>query len=73
MQSQPAVLFFEVIETVTTRDAAFEDSDGSWGTSIVRPNGPGWRIADVRRERHTKWVRRRPVSIVPSKTSGRRR
>jgi hypothetical protein len=66
MQPQPAVLFFEVIETVTTRDAAFESRDGSWGTSIVRPNGPGWRIADARRERHTKWIRRRPV-VVPSK------
>ena len=70
-------LFFEVIETVTTRDESFEDRDG-WGTRRVRPPGPGWRI-DHDRERHTRWFRRRPVvwprspSIVPSITPGRRR
>ena len=28
--SQPPSLFFELIETVTTRDEPFEDRDGSW-------------------------------------------
>ena len=72
---QPPSLFFEIVETITTRDEPFEGRDGSWGTSIVRPSGPGWRIADARRERHTKWVRRpvvwkRSPSIVPSNNAG---
>ena len=71
MRPQSPSLFFEVIETVTTRDVPFEDRDGSWGTSIVRPSGPGWRIADARRERHTKWVRRRPVVSPRSTLAGR--
>jgi hypothetical protein len=72
MRPESPSLFFELIETVTTRDAAFEDRDGSWGTSIVRPSGPGWRIADARRERHTKWVRRRPVIVRSKAREGRR-
>ena len=64
-------LLFEVIEVTTTRDAPFEDRDGSWGTSIVRPNGPGWRIAH-HRERHTRWIRRRPVVWPRSRSRGAR-
>jgi len=68
---QSLSLFLEAVETTTTRDVPFEDRDGAWGTSIVRPSGPGWRVVDTRHDRHTKWVRRR--LIVPSKARGGRR
>ena len=49
-------LFAELVETATTRDAVLDDE-----IRIVPPPGPGWRVIDSRRERHTRWQRRRPV------------
>ena len=63
--------FHEILEIAETRDRPFTDPvDGSWGSHGVPPSGPGWRIHDATRERHTTWERRR--LIVPSKTRGRR-
>lgn len=56
-----AQLFGEVIEFATTRDEQFEAADGSWGSRINKPAGQGWRVIDSYRERHTKWIRRRPI------------
>jgi hypothetical protein len=38
----------EITETVTTCDQPFTDRDGSWGTRIVRPPRPDWKVADGR-------------------------
>ena len=51
-------LFDELVETQTTRDHV---SDA--GVFIRPPPGPGWRVLDAHRERHTKWQRRRPVVL----------
>jgi hypothetical protein len=50
-------LFDELVETETTRDHV---SDA--GTFIRPPPGRGWIVADNHRERHTKWMRRRPTA-----------
>lgn len=67
---QPA-LFGELIESIITRDAPFEDRDGAWGSRISR----GWRVIDAHRERHTKWTRRTPIiwPVRPSSGGCRRR
>ncbi|TCU38765.1 hypothetical protein EV129_104372 [Rhizobium azibense] len=64
-QSQDVVaqqqLFGELIECLITRDESFDGPDGSWETRATRPSGAGWRIIEFHRERHTKWMRRRPI------------
>jgi hypothetical protein len=49
----------EVIETQTTRDRVTDDA-----VFMVKPPGRGWRILDSHRERHSTWIRRRPVVRV---------
>jgi hypothetical protein len=51
-------LFDELVETQTTRDHV-DDA----GVFMRPPPGPGWRVIDAHRERHTKWVRRRPIVL----------
>ncbi|MBR1286069.1 hypothetical protein JQ597_28860 [Bradyrhizobium sp. AUGA SZCCT0177] len=63
-RDQPG-LFLELIEHLVMRDRPFVDADGSWGTLTVPPPGAGWRVADYSRERHTVWMRRRPVWVQP--------
>lgn len=62
-------LFTELLETVTTRDEPFENSDGAWGMRVVRPNGKGWRVSDYTCDRKTRWLRRRPI-IWPVQMAG---
>jgi hypothetical protein len=49
-------LFDELVETQTTRDLV--DNEGGF---LRPPPGPGWRVADAHRERHTQWQRRKPI------------
>lgn len=51
-------LFHEVVETVVTPDCVV--NDGVW---LAPPPGRGWRVHDAHRERHTAWMRRRPVVV----------
>jgi hypothetical protein len=51
-------LFFELVETRTTRDLVTDDA--VW---IRRPPGRGCRVLDAHRERQTKWQRRRPILL----------
>jgi hypothetical protein len=52
---QPA-LFFEFVESITTRDEPFAD-----GTRVVPPSGDGWCIADYGDEHATTWQRSRLI------------
>jgi hypothetical protein len=54
----------DLIETQTTRDHVDDD-----GVYIVPPPGPGWRVLDAHRERHTVWTRYRPVARVLKRRS----
>lgn len=63
-------LFGEVIESRWTRDTPFEYPDGSFGTLISRPAGPGWRVADYRKDRKTLWQRRRPIILRVASRGG---
>lgn len=67
-------LFIEVVETIETRDEPFEHADGGWGSSIKKPPGKGWHVADSRRQRFTKWQRLRavPWAVRPSSSGWRR-
>jgi hypothetical protein len=55
-QANQFTLFFELTETVVTRDHV---SDA--GVFIRSPPGKGWRVSNADRERHTAWMRRRPI------------
>jgi hypothetical protein len=57
-------LFAELVETKTARDRVTDE-----GVFIRRPAGPGWRVFDNHRERHTAWIRRRPI-VRPWKRRG---
>ena len=57
-------LFREIVETEVTSDEAFEAPDGSWGTSIVKPPGKGWRVADYSHDKETHWLRRLPLATA---------
>jgi hypothetical protein len=58
-------LFVELVEVAETRDEAYTDEDGSWGTKSKLPPGQGWRITDSSRERGTRWERRVPLRRRP--------
>jgi hypothetical protein len=58
-------LFDELVETETTRDRV-DDA----GTFIQRPVGRGWRVLNADRERHTAWMRRRPI-VLPRQSRRR--
>jgi hypothetical protein len=63
--------FLELLEIAETRDRLFTDPDGSWGSCVVKPNGPGWRVRDFNRERHTTWERRRLIVRNPGRRERR--
>ncbi|MET4513726.1 hypothetical protein [Bradyrhizobium sp. I1.7.5] len=56
--SQQPGLFFELVETIVTRDRVTVDA-----VLIAPPPGRGWRVHDAHRERHTTWTRRRPIIV----------
>jgi hypothetical protein len=60
----------DVVEVATTRDEAFVDPDGAFGTRRVRPPGAGWEVAHDR-ERRTVWWRRRKVERLPVRRRSR--
>ncbi|MET4086666.1 hypothetical protein [Bradyrhizobium sp. S3.5.5] len=62
-QNQPS-LFAELIERVVPRDCVNDA-----GVFLRPPPGRGWRVLDGHRERHTAWMRRRPV-VRPWKRGG---
>ncbi|HEV2897261.1 MAG TPA: hypothetical protein VGX71_05350 [Pseudaminobacter sp.] len=66
--SKSPSLFAEIVEFISTPDEPFEDSDGGFGTRIMRPHGKGWRVADYSHDSKTLWSRRR--AIVPPKRRG---
>ena len=57
-------LFAELVETETTRDRVTD-------AGVFRPPpGAGWRVSNADRERHTAWMRRRPVVRVWKRRNG---
>jgi hypothetical protein len=58
-QRDQFTLFNELVETQTTSDHVNDA-----GTFIRPPPGPGWRVLDAHCERHTQWMRRKPVVRV---------
>ncbi len=60
---------FYLIETLTTCDEPFTDTDGGWGSRVAPPPDFGWKIVDYRLDRRTTWQRVRAITFGPRRAS----
>ncbi|MBD9635992.1 hypothetical protein IB277_06755 [Ensifer sp. ENS07] len=53
------------LHAAATRDEAFDDPDGSWGTRAAPPPGEGWRVWYWWNDKHTVFGRIEVDEVAP--------